>query len=290
MRSTQPRVIRVGPGDTALQEAFCGYVPQVFRTVDFRRWCAWGEWTDAYHAYCVFDDGQVVANASVTRMHLRVEGRDVLGYQLGAVGCIPSHRGRGLARLVMEAALDDCGAAPVVLFANKNVLGLYPRFGFVPRRQSLFGVSLTVEPGGEAAPVLDLTDGAVRARLHAWEETAAPVTERFGAWRHARIASWYAAADFARPLRRLSDDAWVFAGVEDGTLYVDDLFAREPFDLRPHLSRLVDAPVTSIQFGFTPERWWPEARELGEDTEADLFVRGLSLPDGPDRFPVMART
>jgi len=290
MSSASPEVIRVGPRDKKSQEAFCDYVPRVFRTVDFRRWCAWGEWTDDYHAFCVLDGGQVVANASVTRMHLRVEGRDVLGYQLGAVGCVPSHRGRGLARLAMEAALESCGDAPVLLFANKNVLGFYPRFGFVPRRQSLFGVSLTVEPGGARAPVLDLSDASVRAELHALAETSTPVTERFGAWRHGRIASWYAAASFARPLRRLGDDAWVFAGVEDGTLHIEDVFAREPFDLRPHLPRLVDAPVTSIQFGFTPERWWPDARELAEDTDADLFVRGLALPDGPDRFPVMART
>ena len=109
-------------------------------------------------------------------------------------------------------------------------------------------------------------------------------TGRFGARGYARIASWYAATAFSRPLRQLRDDVWVFAGVEDGTLYVDDIFAREPFDLRAHIPRLIDQPITGVRFGFTPERWWPRADVVGEDTEAHLFVRGLELPPGPHGF------
>ncbi|NTX07579.1 GNAT family N-acetyltransferase [Myxococcus sp. CA040A] len=288
--SKVPRVVAIDHRDSALQAAFCEYVPQVFRTVDFRRWCAWGEWTDDYRAFSVVDEGRVVANASVMRMCLRVEGREVVGYQLGAVGCVPERRGQGLAWMAMEAAMEACGDAPVVLFANKKVLDFYPRFGFEPREQTLFGVTLEVPPRGEPAPVLDVSEASVRARLVALAEEGVPVTERFGARRHGHIATWYAAANFARPLRKLSEDAWVFAGVEDGTLYIEDVFAREGFDLRPHLSRLVDEPVKAVQFGFTPERWWPGAEVIGEDMEADLFVRNLSLPAGANRFPVMART
>ncbi|WP_338873035.1 GNAT family N-acetyltransferase [Myxococcus stipitatus] len=273
-----------------LQAAFCEYVPRVFRTVDFRRWCAWGEWTDEYRTFGVMDDGRVVANASVSRMHVLVEGREVVAYQLGAVGCVPERRGQGLSRVVMEAALEFCGDAPVLLFANKKVLEFYPRFGFAPREQHEFGVSVSVEPAGVLAPEVDLSEARAREELVALAADGVAVTERFGARRHGHIATWYAAANFARPLRKLRDDAWVFAGVEDGVLHIEDLYAREVFDLRPHLSRLVDQPVKEVRFGFTPERWWPGADVVGEDTEADLFVRNLKLPTGPDRFPVMART
>ena len=87
--------------DTGLQELFCDYVPQVFRRADFRRWRAWGEWNGDYRAFALIEDGRVVANTSVMRMRLLLEGREVLAHQLGAVGCSPSHRGRGLARVVM---------------------------------------------------------------------------------------------------------------------------------------------------------------------------------------------
>lgn len=287
---TLPTAVEIDHRDRALQAAFCDYVPRVFRTVDFRRWCAWREWNDDYRAFAVLDEGSVVANASVMRMRLLVEGREVIGYQLGAVGCVPSHRGQGLSRVVMQAALAYCGGAPVLLFANENVRDFYPRFGFSPREQALFGAALRAEPGGEPAPVLDLAEAPVRAGLASLADEGLPVTERFGARGHAKIASWYAANAFSRPLRRLREDAWVFAGVEDGTLYVDDIFALEPFDLRAHIPRLIDQPITAVRFGFTPERWWPQAGVVGEDSEAHLFVRNLAPPPGPHRFPVMART
>ncbi|EPX62191.1 acetyltransferase, GNAT family [Cystobacter fuscus DSM 2262] len=287
---TTPAVVEIDHRDPALQAAFCDYVPRVFRTVDFRRWCAWGGWNDDYRAFSVLDEGRVVANASVMRMRLRVEGREIIGYQFGAVGCVPSHRGRGLSRVVMRAALESCGEAPVLLFANENVLGFYPRFGFTPRTQALFGAAFHAVPGGEPAPVLELEEAQVRSGLVSLSEEGLPVTDHFGSRGHARIASWYAANAFSRPLRQLHADAWVFAGVEDGTLYIDDIFAREPFDLRPHIPRLIDQPITAVHFGFTPERWWPRAEVVGEDSEAYLFVRNLGPPSGPHRFPVMART
>lgn len=285
-----PKVLEVGPRDTAIQAAFCDYVPQVFRRASFHRWTEWGEWDDDYHAFSVVEDGRVVANASVMRMRLLVEGRDVTAFQLGAVGCVPSHRGRGLARVAMEAALDACGDSPVLLFANKTVLDFYPRFGFAPQQETLFAAKHEATPGGTPAPRLDLAEAGVRAGLAVLSSEGLPVTERFGARAYSRIASWYEANGFARPLRQLSADAWVFASVEGDTLHIDDIFARGPFDLRAEVPRLIDRPITSIQFGFTPERWWPGAEPAGEDTEADLFVRGLTLPSAPHRFPAMAHT
>ncbi|MFP2930135.1 GNAT family N-acetyltransferase [Pyxidicoccus sp. 3LG] len=254
-----PKVIEVGPRDTAMQTAFCDYVPQVFRRASFKRWTDWGEWDDDYHAFAVVEDGRVVANASVNRMRLLVEGREVTAFQFGAVGCVPSHRGRGLARAAMEAGLEACGDSPVLLFANKTVLDFYPRFGFVPQKQTLFAAKHAAAPGGTPAPRLDLAEPGVRAGLAALSSEGLPVTERFGARAYSRIASWYEGSAFARPLRQLSADAWVFASVEDDTLHIEDIFARGPFDLRAEIPRLIDRPITSIQFGFTPERWWPGA-------------------------------
>ncbi|HSP82039.1 MAG TPA: GNAT family N-acetyltransferase [Myxococcaceae bacterium] len=288
--SSLPPVTEIGPRDAASQAAFCDYVPQVFQRASFHRWRAWGGWNEDYRAVAVVEDGRVLANVSVTRMRLLLEGREATGFQFGAVGCLPSHRGRGLARAVMEAALDFCGEAPVLLFANPTVLEFYPRFGFTPWRQELFTAPHEAVPGGAPAPTLDLSDAGVRAGLAALSEEGLPVTERFGARGYSAIATWYAANGFSRPLRRLKEDAWAFAGVEGDTLYLDDVFTRGLFDLRAWIPRLIDRPIRRIQFGFTPERWWPEATAAGEDTKADLFVRRLSPSREPHRFPVLART
>ncbi|MCY1045727.1 GNAT family N-acetyltransferase [Corallococcus sp. bb12-1] len=285
-----PQVTEIGPRDTGLQAAFCDFIPQVFGRADFRRWCQWGEWTDDYRGFAVLEEGRVVANTAVMRMRLLVEGREVEAWQLGAVGCVPSHRGRGLSQVVMNATLDACGDAPMLLFANPRVLQYYPRFGFQPCKQTLFAAAYEARPEGPLAPRLDLENATVRAGLSALSSEGLPVTERFGARGYSTAASWHMANGFARPLLRLGDDAWISAGVEGDTLYIDDIFAREPFDLRAWVPRLIDRPIRTVHFGFTPERWWPEAAEAGEDQEAFLFVRGLSLSHEPHGFPVLART
>lgn len=294
MRGMNPTCeLRVLDGDaTAWHGAYCDYVSQVFRQADFRRWCEWGQWGEDYRAFClVGDDGRVLANASAWRMRLSIEGREVVAYQLGAVGCLAQARGQGLARRAMQAALAHCGPAPVFLFANDSVLEFYPRFGFAAAPQSLFEASLQAEPASDgSAAVLDLADAAIRADFLRLAAAAPAVSGRFAARDYGRIATWYAANGYASPLRRLGDDIWVFAEAEDGVLTIEDVFATGPFDLPAALPRLIERPIHTVRFGFTPDRLWPQARAVGAEADAGLFVRNLILPAGPQRFPLLART
>lgn len=88
---TLPASVTIGQCDLSLQAAFCDYVPQVFHTVDFRRWCSWDQWSDGYRAFSILDEGRVVANASVMRMRLHVQEREVTGYQPRTLRPAPPH-------------------------------------------------------------------------------------------------------------------------------------------------------------------------------------------------------
>lgn len=285
----RPHVI--GPADTAWHPAYCDYVARVFSQADFRRWCEWGQWSDDYRAFCLVEDGRVVANASVSRMRLIVDGAQIEGFQLGAVGCLPERRGRGLARRALQAALEACGAAPVLLFANETVLQFYPRFGFRPAPQHLFLADFAAAPGADPAPRADLADPATRAEFLALAAIAAPVDDRFGARGYGRIATWYAANGYASPCHRIDARTWVFAQCEDDVLTIEDVFAADPVDLAALAPRLIQRPVRALAFGFTPQRGaWPLARAVAEEADAGLFVRGFDPPAAPSRFPLLART
>lgn len=52
--------------------------------------------------------------------------------RIGRVVTAPEQRGRGLAALLMAAALEGCGDAPVVLDAQSHLAHWYARFGFIP--------------------------------------------------------------------------------------------------------------------------------------------------------------
>jgi predicted N-acetyltransferase YhbS len=284
-------LVGIGRADRAAQHAWCDYVRAVFRHADFARWIEWGCWNDDYRTFAWFEGGTVVAAASATRMRLLVGARPIAGWQLGAVGCRPPHRGRGLARRVVQAALAYCGGDPVLLFGNPSVVDFYPRFGFVPCASHVFEATHRVEPAGAPAPRLDVADPVVRARLDRLCADGVPMSTRFGATGFGKVVAWYHANGFARPLRALDDGLWIAAGVEGDTLHVDGVFATAPRELAPLLPRLVDQPVSRLRFGFSPEQWWPGPVSAVEDADAFLFLRGFDPPPPtPHGFPPLART
>ena len=281
----------LGHADHALHSAWLAGVRAVFKRADFSRWIAWGEWTDDYHVACLFDGEHAVAGASLTHMSLLVNGELTPAIQLGAVFCLPSHREQGLGRRVLQAALDRCGDAPVMLFGNPNVRNFYPRFGFTACEQYQVGIDLACEPAGPKAQTLDPSNAAVRARLHQLAANGVSESDGFGARNHGRIMTWFYANGFARPLRKLAADALVVAGVDGDTLHIDAVLATGPVDLSQWVSRLINDPIRRIRFGFRPDRCWPVPCLAQLDADADLFLRGFPhAPTAPSQFPLLART
>jgi hypothetical protein len=90
--------------------------------------------------------------------------------QLGTVMTAPEHRGKGLARSLMEAVLDDWGRTcdGVYLYANGTVLEFYPKFGFVPAREHVCTLPLPAQvtaPAEGGFARLDMDTQAGRALL-----------------------------------------------------------------------------------------------------------------------------
>lgn len=72
------------------------------------------------------EDGSVVAT-------LRVLAEDTQEAGLKAIGRVATattHRGNGLAALLMRAALEEHGKGPLALEAQSHLTGWYARFGF----------------------------------------------------------------------------------------------------------------------------------------------------------------
>jgi len=94
----------------------------------------------------ITDDGNIVSTIGRTRLHMVVDGKDRVGYQLGAVATLESYRRQGLARRLMEWMIDELDKPdqPIILFANNSVLDFYPRFGFrrIPQQRSFASAAL----------------------------------------------------------------------------------------------------------------------------------------------------
>lgn len=90
------------------------------------------------HVGLLDPQGQLIASTGLVIARIEVDGRglDVLG--LGGVIVARPHRGRGLARRVVGAALElgaTLGPDIAMLFCREDRVGLYERLGFseVPR-------------------------------------------------------------------------------------------------------------------------------------------------------------
>ncbi len=266
--------------------AFCRYVRAVFPSAGFERWIEWQQWTEDYRTLSWFEGDDIVANVSLQTMHLVLDGGRKRAWQFGAVGVRPEARRQGLAQILMTSALEIVGDDPALLFANPDVLGFYPRYGFEPREESLFFADVDIQPS-TLAPAIDPTDARLREQLNALATT--PISERFACVQHGPIVQWYLANGFVSAPRQLDDETFVFSQQADDTLYLLDVISRHPVDLTEYLPRLIERPVRRLRFGFCPDRLWPCAKATGVDPDPYLFVRGMS-PIAPHKFPVLAQT
>jgi predicted N-acetyltransferase YhbS len=280
--------------DSAWHDRFFGFVALIFGGRTFFDWGARGGWVDRYNVFAMVLDDQIVATVGRTAICFVINGEARNGYQPGAVATHPDHRKRGLARQLMKKVLSELYAAdqPVILFANSSVLDFYPRFGFRRLAQNRFIGHVDLRPAGTLAPRLDLARPMDRAWL-------ADHCARAGA-----IGHGFAARDYYPPLlfhltrqsrivfRLDRFGAVVIAQQEGERLLIEDLLATRPFSLPDALPHVCAQPVRTVEFGFHPEAWWPNAESQAlDDRESPLFVRGAAAEvKEPVRFPDLAQT
>jgi GNAT superfamily N-acetyltransferase len=279
--------------DRQWHDAFIEYVPKVFPRASFRRWCELGGWKDDYVAFALAEGANIVANASLQRMKIVVHGRSITGWQLGAVGVLPQWRGQGLQRRILHNLLDSIDEKDIVfLFANDTVLDFYPLFGFKRVVESVFAADQSVQPAGAPLRMLSIDREEDRALLAAVAADAEPTTRTFAARDYGGILLWYWANFYDGCFYYCdADDAIIVAEHDGATLRICDVLARTRFDLRSYLPRVAKAAAQRIEFGFTPDLWWPEARPIADYADSPLFVRGPHrLPQPPFKFPMLAQT
>lgn len=285
--------------DRAWHDRFFSFVASIFEAG--RTFSAWGArrgWIDGYDVFAVVVDDQIVSTVGRQSMRYVINGKERNGYQIGAVATHPDHRHRGLARLLMNKILSELDAPdqPVILFANSSVLDFYPRFGFRRLAQSRFVGHVDVRPAGTLAPVLDLARPTDRAWLADHCAKAGAIGQRFAARDYYPTMLFHLTRQPRMTFRLDSLGAVVIVQQDGDRLLIEDLLATRPFSLREALPQVCAQPVTTLEFGFHPEAWWPDAESQALDQALDqgaspLFARGAATEvEAPIRFPDLAQT
>ena len=265
--------------NAALRASFNALAEETFG-LNFENWYCLGYWGDNYDPYSVFEDGKIVANVSVNRTDMVVEGQRKRLYQLGTVMTHPDYRNRGYIRAIMEEVEKDIADADgVYLFANDSVLDFYPRFGFRENRESVY--SRPVSQSGPSRMVQVKMDTAEnRDRLAAAMEastfqTACAMVDNPG------LVFFYA-AQFMQENVYILGNTWVIAEPEEGNLLIHNVFSTEEISLEEIIAAF-GAEVKEVTLGFAPtdkEGWI--CRELKEE-DCTFFTRGNAFRDFAER-------
>ncbi len=278
-------------GDAARWRALAGLLQDVFE-IDVTGMDRLGGPDPTSVAFGWFDAaGTCIANISAFSLPLVVDGAVVraAGLQSGAVR--PGHRGRGLYRDVLQAALDHCDAAGFQAVALlTDTPELYRRHGFEPLAQHRFAGAAPV--GGTARPVrrLDIGNDADIALLRQLLEGRRPVCDQFAPLRQGEMFLFNASLMPDLRLDLMDDDivlAWRTG--KDGAFELLDIVGARIPGLADILASLRVAP-SRITVHFAPDRlaWAGEA--VPDTGEVVLMLREKSRlrPAEPFALPPMA--
>lgn len=278
-------------GDTAAWRALAGLLEDTF-DIDVTIMDRLGGPDPTTVPFGWFDEtGTCIANISAFSMPLVINGAFVraAGLQSGAVR--PSHRGRGLYRNVMEAAIDHCDAEGVeAILLLTDTPDLYGRYGFRTLAQHHFtGPAPT---GGTAGQVrrLDMANDADITLLRRLLEGRRPISDRFAPLRQLEMFLFNASLMPDLRLDLIEENtviAWQ-AGL-DGSLDLTDIVSAQIPSLADIVASLkIEAASVTVRFAPDHLAWDGEA--VLDEGEMVLMLRSARdlRPEHPFALPPMA--
>jgi GNAT superfamily N-acetyltransferase len=263
---------------------------------DLEEWYRKGFWNERYLPYSFVDGDEVIANVSVNKMDLILLGEKKRAIQIGTVMTHPDYRGRGLSGRLMNLVLNEYEneADFIYLFANKNVLNFYPKFGFEPRPESRFTVTIaaTGRKRFGRARKLNPFDPETLRRLYEMASSRKPVSRVLGVENAHNLVMFYCLKVFSDCLYYIEAEAVLaICQIKDRVLHVYDLISSEEFDIHGVIATIADAEVERMVFHFTPDLLGLKTEDspllAANDT---FFVRGDSFDiDRSFKYPVIAQ-
>lgn len=258
--------------DDTLRGSFNALAEATFG-LNFEGWYQNGFWGDNYDPYSVLMDGKVVANVSVNRTDLLMNGQRKRIYQLGTVMTDPAYRNQGLIRAIMaEVEKDTADADGVYLFGNDNVVEFYPKFGFVPGKEYVY--FKTVDQSGENRMQNVPMDSA-----EGWEKLKKAMEENHfhGACDmvdNPELIFFYV-SQFMQDCVYYSEalNAWAIGEIEDGNLMLHNVFSSENIDLMD-VVKAFGREVERVTLGFTPVNTAGFECQEWKEEDCNFFVKG----------------
>lgn len=239
----------------AYRDSFMSLSQSIFG-IDFNRWYHLGFWDHRYVPVSFVDGDQVVSNVSINYLDLIISGKRYPSIQLGTVMTHPDYRNQGLSSCLLRQVIQKYKSDYVIyLFANRDVLNYYPKFGFQAVDEYLYSVDVyqdkMVSPHVRRLNIDDDRDFYV---ISSFVKNRLPVGSGYFSTDQAdSILMFYCLNVFYNDLYFLEDqDIIVIFKRSNERIEVFDIISQREFDMEYVLKAIAIQGMNRFVFHFTP--------------------------------------
>ncbi|WP_160687906.1 GNAT family N-acetyltransferase [Clostridium sp. C2-6-12] len=265
--------------------------------LDFDEWFKKGFLDDNYINYSFLSGDKIVSNVSINKFNIIYNGKINKAIQLGTVMTDEAYRNNGLIKKLMDIILKEYEAYDLIyLFANKNVLDFYPKFGFKKVLEGKYEMdisNITKTQLKSNIIKLELENEEHKKIVEKISKNRVPLSQKLCAIKDKWPLYIHCNYEFKEDLYYLKDkNVIVIFRRKNNIITLYDILSENNFDLDEIIEKIIQEDDEKIIFEFMPEsNKYSIDFKLNKDTVDTLFVlKGKeTLCDGVV-FPITSHT
>jgi len=224
--------------------------------IEFEEYYQKGFWSDRYVPFSYVYQDKVIANVSVNLLDFIIQGNKKKALQIGTVMTHPDFQKRGLSTNLMNKVLAEYSNSYdfMYLFANKDVLDFYPKFGFKTYNEHIFYMNFAVnKKQNRNLRKLDIANLKDKNFIYEFVSNRIPVSETFSTFNSEGIFMFYSLNVFPQNIYYLADeDVIVVFKQEQKTLHLYDVVSKKEIEIESILKKISDFSTEKVIFHYTP--------------------------------------
>lgn len=280
--------------DEKYRESFNMLAQKTFG-LDFEPWYQKGYLKDNYIPYSIVKDDKIVANVSINKFTLVIDGEVKKAIQIGTVMTDGEYRKQGLSKKLMDIILSEYDEKEYItyLFANDSVLDFYPKLGFERVIETSYEINAAdVEKQSTSIKILDHNEQADAQQIELYVQNRKPVSNKLGI-----IKDWWPLAAYCNDedlgeLYYLEEEGIIVKAKRvENILHIYDVFSLTDFKLDELLEKMVQEQDEKIELHFVPDcvKYQFDKAFTNNDDDA-LFIRKGQKFSQEILFPLTSHT
>lgn len=263
--------------------------------LDFNDWYRKKLFYTKYICYSYVNKEEVIANVSINKMDLIVEGQKKGAIQLGTVMTHNDYRNQGLSASLINHIIDEyenqCDI--IYLFANNRVLDFYPKFGFEKVIENTYEIKVNQLQKKEASikklRVDNEEDYKTIVRLVSDRQ---PVSKQLGVYNDIWPLLTYCLYEYKEDLYYLvEEDIIVIMRRAEERLHIYDIISLKPINLDSIIEKIVIPDDKIVEVHFMPElNKYKVIKGFKKELDDTLFVKSKNNSLKEVVFPMTSHT